>query len=230
MILIKVTNMASIVAITVSTNYHDILPIVYHYNRDFFKHWVFVTDKNDNETLKFLSDKPNVTILYWDFKNERRQFDKGGAIRNAQYYVYDKFPDEWYVLIDSDIVLPAKTQKFLIAEIPKINQAPGISEVAIFGAEKRLDFSRLSDLISENNYIVYDQKNYLCGYFQMYKEKYFYSPSRDASVCDIDFCGYFKKPFHMKDLICYHLGRNSAHWKGDRIFGSDFVIDVKLPK
>jgi hypothetical protein len=218
------------IAITVSTNYIDLLPFVYERNKGCFKHWVFVTDKNDQETINFLAKKPNVTVLYWDFQNERRHFDKGGAIRHAQYYVYDKFPDDWYLLIDADIVLPDDVQKSLLREIPKIERMPGVPEIAIFGIDKRLDFFKMSDLLVEKNYEVYDHKNNVFGYFQMYKEKYFYSTSRDASNCDAEFAGYFKKPFLIKDLKCYHLGKHTVNWKGNRKPGSDFVMDVKLPK
>jgi hypothetical protein len=217
------------IAITVSTNYIDILPFVYERNKIFFKHWVFVTDKNDQETINFLSNKPDVTVLYWDFQNERRHFDKGGAIRHAQYYVYDKFPNDWYLLIDSDIVLPTDSQNILSAEIPKMDKMPGIPETAIFGMDRRLDFSRMSDLLAEKNYTVYNHKNCLDGYFQLYKEKYFYAPSRDASHCDAEFVGYFKKNFLLKDVKCFHLGQQIVNWKGTRKPGSDFVIDVKLP-
>lgn len=217
------------IAITVSTNYIDLLPFVYERNKNCFKHWIFVTDKNDHETIKFLTNKPNVTVLFWDFKNERRVFDKGGAIRHAQYFAYDKFPSDWYILIDTDIILPIESQKFLSIEIVKINGTPGIPEVAVFGANKRFDFSKMSDLLAEKNYHIYNHKNYICGYFQMYKEKYFYSPSRDASRCDVDFSEYFKKPFLIQDLKCYHLGQHSVHWKGDRKPGSDFLLDVEIP-
>ena len=217
-----------IVGITVSTNYIDILPFVYERNKGCFKHWVFVTDKNDHETINFLSNKPNVTILYWDFQNERRHFDKGGAIRHAQYYVYDKFPDDWYLLIDCDIVLPTDTQNIMLHEIPKM---AGVAEKALFGMDVRLDFSRMSDLMAEKNYKAYDHKNFPYGYFQMYKEKYFYAPSRDASNCDTEFVGYFKENFLLKGTgtKCFHLGQPNIHWKGTRKPGSDFVIDVQLP-
>jgi hypothetical protein len=221
------------IAITVSTNYIDILPFVYERNKGCFKHWVFVTDKNDHETINFLSNKPNVTVLYWDFQNERRHFDKGGAIRHAQYYVYDKFPNDWYLLIDTDIVLPIDVQTALIAIIPdEIEKAPGVPQVAIFGISVRLDFLKLSDLLAEKNYEIYNHKNDVYGYFQLYKEKYFYSPSRDASYCDHEFALYFKKNFFLRrsDFIfkCYHLGKNSVHWKGGRKPGSDFVMDIKV--
>jgi len=222
------------IAITVSTNYIDLLPFVYERNNGCFKHWVFVTDKNDQETINFLSDKPNVTVLYWDFQNERRHFDKGGAIRHAQYYVYDKFPNDWYLLIDTDIVLPTEVQAILPETVVGIEKTLIGGEVGIFGIETRLDFNKMSDLLAEKNYKIYDHNNWLYGYFQLYKEKYFYSPSMDASRCDHEFLGYFENNFFLSHpefgaLKCYHLGKDGANWKGKRKPGSDFVIDVQLP-
>ena len=202
------------IAITVSTNYHDLLPIVYHYNKDYFKHWVFVTDKNDNETIKFLSDKPNVTVLYWNFKNERRLFDKGGAIRHAQYFVYDRFPDEWYLLIDSDICLPPT---FNLLE----SYLTGFDTETIYGLVERFDFESLSDLRILNNYKIYDNNNFPLGYFQLYKKRLFYENSNDASRCDGDFALRFSKQIMISGISCAHLG-NKSHWNGDRRPSSDF--------
>jgi len=213
------------IAITVSTNYIDLLPFVYERNNGCFKHWVFVTDKNDQETINFLVKKPNVTVLYWDFQNERRHFDKGGAIRHAQYYVYDKFPDDWYLLIDADIVLPLEDQD-KIKKFLTIQNENHFSE-SIFGMGNRYDFSKMSDLLAEINYKHYDNQNMVAGYFQLYKEKYFYSPSLDASQCDWYFTDFFPKKI-FTDFKCYHLGQSDTHWKGNRKPGVDFSMDTKF--
>jgi hypothetical protein len=213
------------IAITVSTNYIDLLPFVYERNNGCFKHWVFVTDKNDQETINFLVKKPNVTVLYWDFQNERRHFDKGGAIRHAQYYVYDKFPDDWYLLIDADIVLPLEDQD-KIKKFLTIQNENHFSE-SIFGMGNRYDFSKMSDLLAEINYKHYDNQNMVAGYFQLYKEKYFYSPSLDASQCDWYFTDFFPKKI-FTDFKCYHLGQSYTHWKGNRKPGVDFSMDTKF--
>jgi len=205
------------IAITVSTKYHDLLPIVYHYNNDYFKHWVFVTDIKDEETIKFLSSKHNLTILYYDFKNHRNIFDKGGAIRYAQHYVYNTFPDDWYLLIDSDICLTAQFIDF------KTNHLPSLDQNFIYGLNERLDFKSLSDLEKCINYTRYDHKGYVYGYFQLYKEKFYYNTSRDASHCDSDFVTNFAKSMMISGIQCAHLGSRS-HWSGDRKIGSDFKL------
>lgn len=203
------------IAITVSTNYHDILPIVYHYNKDCFKHWVFVTDMGDRETVSFLLKKPNVTVLFYDFKNHRNIFDKGGAIRYAQTYVYEKYPDDWYLLIDSDICLPVEFSKF------KATYLPTFDVNLIYGLHERLDFESSEDLKNYTNYKYYDHKERVYGYFQLYKDKFFYNTSRDASHCDGEFVLNFPKEMLIKGLPCAHLGTKS-HWNGKRELGSDF--------
>ena len=204
-----------IAAITVSTNYIDILPFVYERNKGCFKHWVFVTDKNDQETINFLSNKPDVTVLYWDFQNHRNIFDKGGAIRYAQTYVYEKYPDDWYLLIDSDICLPTQFSRFVASSLPTYDVNP------IYGLSERLDFGSLEDFKNNINYKKYDHKNNVFGYFQLYKDKFFYNTSRDASNCDGEFSRKFQKTTLISGLPCAHLGSKS-HWNGKRVSGSDF--------
>jgi len=205
------------IAITVSTNYHDLLPIVYHHNKDFFKHWVFVTDKNDQETINFLSTKPNVTILFWDFQNHRNIFDKGGAIRYAQTYAYQKYPDDWYLLIDSDICLPIQFSRFVASTLPTYNVNH------IYGLNERLDFASLEDLKNNINYKKYEHENNVLGYFQLYKDKFFYNTSIDASRCDDDFIRNFPSSILIKGMPCAHLG-NKSNWSGKRELGSDFKL------
>lgn len=203
------------IAITVSTNYHDLLPIVYHHNKNLFKHWVFVTDKGDQETINFLSTKPNVTILFWDFQNHRNIFDKGGAIRFAQTYVYEKYPYDWYLLIDSDICLPMQFSHFVASSLPAYDVN------TIYGLNERLDFASLEDFKNNINYKKYEHKKNVLGYFQLYKDKFFYNTSTDASYCDDEFSRKFQKITLILGLPCAHLGSKS-HWNGKRELGSDF--------
>ena len=219
----KKGNHLRMIAITVSTNYSDVLPIVYNYNKGFFKHWVFVTAKDDDATICFLSDKPNVTILYWDFQNHRRLFDKGGAICHAQSYVYEKFPDDWYLLIDSDICLTPLFNKFIEDGLKTLDEG------LVYGLNDRFDYSSYDDFLLGRNQVCYTGHSkhlYVAGYFQLYKKKYYYSSSRSASSCDIEFTLYFKKGVLINGLSCAHLGQKS-NWDGNRILGSDFIVDKK---
>ena len=205
------------IAITVSTNYHDLLPIVYHHNKDYFKHWVFVTDRGDAETINFLSTKPNVTILFWDFQNHRNIFDKGGAIRYAQTFTYEKYPDDWYLLIDSDICLPREFSHFTAVFLPTYDVN------LIYGLDERLDFESLEDFQNYTNYKKYEHGERVDGYFQLYKDKFFYNTSSDASNCDNEFAKRFPGRNLILGIPCVHLG-NKSHWNGKRELGSDFKL------
>jgi hypothetical protein len=207
--------MSSIVAITVSTNYQDLLSIVYEHNHAFFKHWYIVTDLKDKETIAFLSDKHDVTILYWDFQNNNYIFDKGGAIRYAQEQAYENYPDDWYLIIDSDICLPPVFKSFLQDTLP------GMDTEAIYGLNSRLDFSSLEDFKSFKNYKLYNHSKLIVGYFQLYREKIYYGSSRNCSLCDCLFTSLFSKRVMMTLFHCAHLGSQS-HWDGKRQIGSDF--------
>jgi hypothetical protein len=202
-------------AITVSTNYSDILPYTLEANRKYFKNWIFVTDVNDTKTIEVLKKEPTVTILYWDFQNGGRSFDKGGAVRHAQEYAYLNFPNEWYLIIDSDICL---SNDFKI-DLNSLN-----SEV-VYGCSKRHDFYKLSDYKKDENFYDCPTYNFPLGFFQLYKQKKYYEPSHSAASCDDQFV---KRCFNQQGMfnhfVCNHLGKNEINWSG-RKSTLDFIID-----
>ena len=53
-------------------------------------------------------------------------FDKGGAIKMVQQIVYEKYPNHWYLILDSDIILPNNFIDILIKE--------DLNEECIYGA------------------------------------------------------------------------------------------------
>jgi hypothetical protein len=69
-----------IIAITVSTNYSDLLYHALKSNHKYFKHWIFVTDQNDKDTIELLNqydeeieEKEPEIILY---KNNKEYLNK----------------------------------------------------------------------------------------------------------------------------------------------------------
>ncbi|SDI03452.1 hypothetical protein SAMN05660652_02736 [Propionivibrio dicarboxylicus] len=203
------------IAITVSTNYHDLLRVTVPANLKFFKRWIFITDINDIKTIEFLAQY-NVIVLYWDFKNNGRVFDKGGAIAHAQNFAYKHYPDDWYLLLDSDICL---SEEFSTVD----GLMTSLDQNAIYGALNRHDYQKYSDYKARQNYFDYPWGNQLQGYFQLYKKKEFYVPSSDASKCDIQFLENFPARFTIDGFICSHLGRQ-GNWQG-RVAGADFIFD-----
>lgn len=206
----------NVIALTVSTNYSDLLPYVIRQNIGFFKKWIFVTDKNDTATINYLSQYSNVMILYWDFKNAGRSFDKGGAICAAQRVAYDLYPDDWYLILDSDICLSRKFRNVVQGK-DKLNNK------AIYGALRRWDYNKLSDYLYERNYFEYPWGDQLQGYFQLYKQHKFYHASKDAAGCDLEFLSQFTERSFFSDFVCHHLGHR-GNWTG-RTLGVDFEID-----
>jgi hypothetical protein len=204
------------IAITISTNYSDLLPFILDANIGFFKKWIFVTSINDQATIDILSNNPNVIILYWDFQNSNREFDKGGAVKLAQEYAYENFPDDWYLILDSDICLPSDF----------INVVQGLHQLNtdyIYGCKTRREYRKLSDLKKETDYTEYDSTLVL-GFFQLYKKKVFYKQSNDASYCDLDFLKNFTLTMIFINVICNHLGLSGVNWKGRKL-NSDFIVD-----
>ena len=209
----------SLVAITVSTNYSDLLPYTVKQNLQFFKKWIFVTDIADIATIDYLSNFSNVIVLHWDFKNSGRVFDKGGALRYAQSTAYALYPDDWYVVLDSDICLSNKFKKIT-------SNLQALRENAIYGALRRWDYRKLSDYLFEKNHFEYPWGDQLQGYFQLYKQHQFYSGSNDASGCDLEFVHHFAEKHFFSEFVCFHLGHR-GNWSG-RALGADFDVDVKL--
>jgi hypothetical protein len=203
-------------AITVSTNYSDILPYTLNANRKFLKNWIFVTDSNDFKTIEILKKEPTVTIMYWDFQNNGKQFDKGGAVRHAQEYAYSVFPDDWYLIIDSDICLSSN----FYVDLNNLD-----SNIA-YGCSTRHDFYKLSDYRKNINFYNCPTYNFPLGFFQLYKQKHYYESSNSAASCDDQF---IKRNFRhwemLNNFTCNHLGKNEVNWYGGRKLGSDFLID-----
>lgn len=203
------------IAITITTNYADVLPLVLAANQKFFHHWLFVTDANDTETIDLLKDLPNSSLLFWNFTNGGRTFDKGGAVRHAQEIAYDLFPDHWYLIIDSDICL---SENFSIDEST-------LDPKWLYGASIRKDFYSADDLAAGINYHQHPiEEDRAHGFFQLYKSKIFYRPSQGADKCDDWFYGEFTPKIRMLNSFeCRHLGRGGMHWNG-RKTRSDFKI------
>ena len=70
-----------LVAITVSTNYSDLLKLVLKQNLKFIDKWFIITDKRDKETINLIKNEKKIKILYYNFQNNNCKFDKGGAIK-----------------------------------------------------------------------------------------------------------------------------------------------------
>jgi hypothetical protein len=203
-------------AITVSTNYDDILKIIIPENYKFFTKWYIVTDKNDEKTIKLIKEFniENIIIVYYDFFSNSKKFNKGGAIRHVQENIIQKLNYTGNILLlDSDVILPYN----FIDNINKID----IKYNTLYGAEMRFDFYSLENL--KNKKEDFKSSAPFQGYFQLYKwEKHLlYNDSYNCSECDLEFCKLFKQRIMIKNLHVCHLGKNGVNWSG-RVDKTDF--------
>jgi hypothetical protein len=213
----------NVVALTVSTNYSDLVPIVIESNEKYFKHWYWVTSIDDTATINAIPKTSKHTVLYWDFKNNGKLFDKGGGMKQIQTQAYQHYPDDWYLIIDSDIALQPN---FTIntAELDP-NKLYGLEERQCFYSKKTFD-------ANQPDFIMRDMWPW--GFFQLYKKHYFYESSYYAGGPDDNFLHHFggntrelqKNHVQVLPTYCRHLGKvyQDQNWRGFRVPGSDFTI------
>jgi hypothetical protein len=205
----------SIVAITVSTGYDDLLEYLLPQNLPLFDKWIIVTDNNDVTTRNLLNLYPEVKLILVNFKSWWRVFNKGKGIRKAQLWAYRNFPNSWYLLLDSDILISKEFSRIVRMETKLENKK-------LYGCFNRLDFKKMSDLKRKMNFFLYEHNGDVHGYFQFYKLKRLYRNSRNASSCDLQFSNRFREKILMHGFTCNHLGIK-GNWKG-RIT-KDFEFD-----
>jgi len=212
-------NNNSIVAITVSTNYSDLLPYILEANSKYFKKWIFVTDKNDLDTISQIPDDEKYKVLFFDFQEDNRVFNKGGAIRLAQDYAYNNYPEDWYLVLDSDTCLDESFEGMS-------DELRELDETGLYCCSTRKNYKSLMDYKKRSNYTIENMGDLMAGFFQLYKRQLYYPSSMDASKCDIFFSDGFKNKYMTDILTCHHLGDTNKNWKG-RQLGSDFLIENK---
>ena len=211
----RVTPEPSLVAITVSTNYSDLLDICLEANSSWFDKWIVITQESDTRTRDVLAKHPEVKVLFWDPTKDGAVFDKGSGVQIGQRYAYQMFPNSWYLLIDSDIVLEGIPSTF----VNSLNQR---SPQGLYGIE-RWDYKSLDDLKLKTNSKKYTDSEKFNGYFQLYSTPYLYTRSKDAGVCDLKFRALFRERELLASPKGSHMGQES-HWRGRPAAADDFII------
>jgi hypothetical protein len=181
------------IAITVSTNYDDLLNIILPQNYKFFEKWFIITDKNDSNTIdvihKYKYD--NIQIVYFNFYENGKVFNKGGAIKYCQEKLINPEYNGDVLLIDSDIYLP---DNFI-----EIVNSISLQDETLYGTFQRFDFYSFANFKSGNYDFEYPWSKEFQGYFQLYKYKKekLYEESFNCSECDLK----FQQHFHYKYII-----------------------------
>ncbi len=209
--------MSNIICLTVSTNYEDLLEIIIPQNIRFFKEWYIITKEDDIKTIDIINtfNYPNIHILYFDF-NSNAIFNKGGAIKYGQEILYNLYPNDNMLILDSDIYLP---DNFM-----NIYNSLTITDNTLYGPEIRYDYRSHFDFIYDYKKILYPGSNKFFGFFQLFKcaSKYFYQSSYNCEKCDIVFKTLFPSCVTINGLIVKHLGVADRNWNG-RINKLDFI-------
>lgn len=213
------TRVKNLIAITVSTNYDDILSVVIHQNQRFFQTWYIVTHPTDYETIDVVENAgyPNIQLLYFDFY-KKAVFNKGGAIRMAQEYVREIHMWKPILLLDSDIFLPD--------DFYDVVSAIDVKPDTLYGVSKRYDYPSYYDFIEDTNMYDHPAARGFYGFFQLYKQSALkeYKDSNNCSTCDGNFTLLFKKKIGLP-LTIKHLGCMMQNWDG-RKSKDDFRMEL----
>ena len=208
------------IAITVSTNYDNILELIIPQNYIFFEKWYIITDKNDTKSIDVINNFnfPNIHILFYEFYENNKIFNKGGAIKYCQKEIIGSLNyDGNILLLDSDIWLPDNFNEIIKDIVVEYNQ--------LYGTNKRYDYYSYENF--KNNRIDFDypwSKDFQ-GYFQLYKYDInkSYEDSDNCSACDLRFLKFFTKKNILYELNVSHLGKHGVNWN-KRIDKNDFII------
>jgi hypothetical protein len=198
----------AIIAITVSVNYARKLDYIAKANHLFFKHWYVITEESDTATIEVCKKYPNIEILYYNFRAALHSvFDKGGALREAQGNAHRTYPDDYMLVLDSDIVLPTNFETIM-------GNVTLHKEVLYCAAERR-DYYSEASLNNDRMDKIYPGTNLFAGFFQLYfdKKKY-YNTSHNCAECDMRFKEMFRRKKFINGLTVKHLGREGVNWNG----------------
>ena len=220
-----------LIGICVSYNYFDTLKFALPINYLHFDKIYIITQEDDIQTVEYCKKFDNVNVLFYDFKNNNKKFDKYGALNYAQKKVYEEYPESWYLIIDSDIILPNNFIDILNKE--------NLNADCIYGAirnnvDKSSELLDKIQIINNNNNWIYNNilhsKNTapsILGCFQLYKKYVYHSTDMDnAGYGDYHF-GYdnFKIFCNLENIYYFHLGPIAKNWNGKTEY---FIDDINI--
>jgi len=223
----------SLVGLCVSYQYMDTLCYMLPVNYRHFDKLYIVTQQDDRETIEFCRNFPNVEVLYYSFKSPGKSFDKFGALNMGQNLLYSQHPDAWYLILDSDILLPNNLINLFLQE--HLNPEciyGGIRNNVYQTSELRNKKSILES--KENREFIYndlltikDIPPFILGCFQLYKKKVFHRDTfENASYGDVCFSrDHFNQMCILNQLVYFHLGVGGVNWSGKVV---SFKKDVNL--
>jgi hypothetical protein len=226
----------SLIGICVSYHYLDTLQFMLPVNYLHFEKILLITQEDDIETIEFCKKFENVIVLLYNFTNNNKKFDKFGALNYAQKMAYTYYPDSWYLIIDSDIILPNNIIDVLNNEKLNTECIYGAMRINALKSSELLD---KSDLLNNKKLINFIYNNILfsknhppciLGCFQLYKKKNIYHRGNIQSCewGDYHFAhDHFTLFCNIENISYIHLGPSCKNWNG-KIEGFNDDIYISL--
>lgn len=219
----------------VCVNYGDMLRLTLPFNQQMVHNMVVVTVPEDKETLAVCQEFGIKTLEYrccfcpYDkeiVKDETKMFHLSKMINQGLMYIYENFPDNWCLYLNSDVILNPNMK---ILDIDKLSPEYiyGVNRYLIptkkdfdkISKDGKIDFGTLDEHFEdkEGDGIV------ALGFFQLFKKKVFYDQqylegtkvvNYDASHSDILFVNKFVGKKKLKNYHALHLGMPGVNWGG----------------
>uniref|UniRef100_A0A6C0I846 Glycosyltransferase 2-like domain-containing protein n=1 Tax=viral metagenome TaxID=1070528 RepID=A0A6C0I846_9ZZZZ len=209
--------MSTIVAITVSTNYDDLLDIILPQNHRFFNTWYIITHKDDAKTIEVVNkyNYSNVKLVYFDFYAGNCRFNQGGAIRHVQDILASMNYNGYVLHLDSDIYLPDNFSELLLR----------LETHSLYGVSSRNDYFSYDHFKAGKADRVHSRDHMFQGFFQLYvfSINTRCKQSENCSQWDLDFHKHFKHKINIPNLHVSHLGHSGVHWTGRKNKEADFA-------
>ena len=216
-----------LIGICVSYNYMDTLKFMLPINYRHFSKIYIVTQKTDISTINFSRKFDNIKVIFYELVNSNRKFDKWGAIKFAQKIIYKQYPLHWYLIFDSDVILPANFIKIL--------ENSNLKNDYLYSGV-RTNIPKSSEILSlhSKNYDNEPMNQMFLGSFQLYKQPLYQpifhrSDTRrgTAEDGDIYFNRLFKNKQILTNLVYLHLGPRTGtvknNWRGKKYFFKDDI-------
>jgi CRISPR/Cas system CMR subunit Cmr4 (Cas7 group RAMP superfamily) len=206
------------------------LKITYQHNKHLLNSFTVVTTPNDKDTISFCEDN-NIHVIKYNccycsqdasvVKDPKKLFNLSKMINQGLMYIYEKYPNDWVLYLNSDIILNPK-----IASIRCDKLNPNI----LYGCKRCLcptasDFDKIKNNLNHLNLSIFtdiDGDDAVgLGFFQLFKRVVFYDQHTlnpinnfDASYTDLLFMRKFEAVGVLSDYYVVHLGKNGVNWYG----------------
>ena len=229
----KKNNTFTLIGLCVSYNYFDTLQFILPVNYSHFKKIYIITQTDDNSTIEFCKKFDNVIILFYDFKNNNKKFDKYGALNYAQKIAYTDYPESWYLIIDSDILLPNNFIDILDKENLNPECIYGAIRNNVFKSSELLNKTQIINNKENLNWIynnilhLKDKPPSILGCFQLYKKHVYHRLAIDNAGYGDYYFGYdnFFQFCNFGNILCFHLGETGKNWYGKT---ASFIDDIHI--